>query len=158
MADFERQLRLGFSAMAAMAYVLLLAAATLGGPVVALVFGAEWAETGPLLLLLAVTLPMSFMRYLVTRWVILAGQGRYLMVSEAVGATLNLLLNLLLIPTMGAVGAALATIAGFVVAGPVSLLLWPQGRAIGRLLLLSLLDPVSPLWRWRRDTLLREEK
>lgn len=156
--SFERQLRLGFSAMSAMAYALLLAAATLGGPVVALVFGAEWAETGPLLLLLAVTLPMSFMRYLVTRWVILAGQGRYLMASEAVGATLNLLLNLLLIPSMGAVGAALATIAGFVVAGPVSLLLWPQGRSIGRLMVVSLLDPFSPLWRWRRDTLLRKAK
>jgi O-antigen/teichoic acid export membrane protein len=148
--SFARQMRLGFSAMVAMAYVLIVAAATLGGPVVALVFGPAWANTGPLLLLLALTLPLSFMRYLVTRWVILAGKGRFLLVSEGLGAAVNLLLNLLLIPTMGAVGAALATIMGFLVAGPLSMMVWPQGRAIGRLLLLSLVDPVLPLWRWWR--------
>lgn len=147
--SFEAQMRLGFSVVALIAYSLILAAAVAGGPVVAIVFGPDWDSAGPLLLVLSLTLPLAFMRFIVTRWIILERQGYYLVCSEGLGALVNISLNFVLIPSMGVIGAAIATLIAYCVAGPVSLMVWPRGRPIGKMLLLSLLDPVSQVWRWQ---------
>ncbi len=154
--SFETQLRLGFSAVTLVAYGLILASAVAGGPVVALVFGRDWGNVGLLLTVMSLSLPLAFMRYMVTRWIILERQARYLLWSEGLGAVVNLGLNLLLIPRIGPMGAAIATLVAYGVAGPLSLMIWPQGRPVGRMLLRSLVDPVSPLVAWWRSRKLTE--
>lgn len=100
-------------------YVLLLTAlmalglAALADPFVPLYFGAEFtAAIEPLLLLLP-----GVIGFAIARPIYAIGQGkgdlRILIIATGVAATLNVVLNLLLIPRFGMHGAAVATSIGY---------------------------------------------
>lgn len=122
----------------------------LGPAALVFAFGADYATAGEVLACLALVLPFAFARMVITRWVILEGQGNFLIASEALGAAVNITLNFLLIPRLGLLGAAVSTIAAFML----TTLLCPLASSAGRVLLgkmlCALVNPISPsLWMFR---------
>ncbi len=74
------------------------------------IYGADWARTGEILTLLSLAAPAVFLGYCLTQALVAADlQERYLVVA-LIGLALNIGLNLVLIPKIGGLGAAAATI------------------------------------------------
>lgn len=100
-----------------MLYVMWLAyALTFGLAGVATIFapvfwGKEFELSGYLIMGLAITIPfMSFANVIRTQYLIPAEKDKEFMTSVVAGAVANLIINGLLIPTMGSVGATIGTI------------------------------------------------
>ncbi|MBA3301354.1 MAG: flippase [Thermoleophilaceae bacterium] len=90
-----------------------------GGDLLSLIFGERYRASGTVLAIIAASVPLGFLNYLL--WYgILAGFGeRPVVLVMVVGLVLNAALNVILIPPHGPEGAAAALIASdaFVVAG-----------------------------------------
>lgn len=77
-----------------------------------LFFGLEFAYSGTLLIPLGFTLVgMGFANVVRTQWILPQGKDHIFVTSVVAGAVLNLVLNALLIPSMGAPGAIVGTVA-----------------------------------------------
>lgn len=77
-----------------------------------LFFGQAFAYSGTLMIPLGFTLiGMGFANVVRTQWILPQGKDHIFVVSVVAGAALNLALNALLIPSMGAAGAIVGTVA-----------------------------------------------
>jgi O-antigen/teichoic acid export membrane protein len=119
------------------AVVMTLAA----GPVVALLFGPDYAPAAAILVVHVWSSLFSFPRALVSKWVIAEDLYALSFYNNAFGALMNVGLNLLLIPTYGAMGAAVATLISYAAATIGALLLSRRGRPIAIMILKSLFWP-----------------
>jgi O-antigen/teichoic acid export membrane protein len=85
-------------------------ATLLAGPIIQLVFGAEYAEAALPMAIVIWSIPLGTARDInVAALLALGEEGRVLRLT-AIAAACNLVLNLLLIPPMGIPGAAIATL------------------------------------------------
>jgi O-antigen/teichoic acid export membrane protein len=75
-----------------------------------IVFGRRFTDAGAPLAILSASVAISLVQIVVTSVVIGAGRERPYVRAMSFGAGANVLLNLALIPTLGIVGAALATV------------------------------------------------
>jgi PST family polysaccharide transporter len=80
-----------------------------------LVYGPAYAESAAVLVIHAWTGVLVCLGVVGSDWLLNAGLTRFSMYQTLTGAAVNVLLNLWLIPAYGAVGAAVATLAGFIV-------------------------------------------
>lgn len=103
------------------AYVLALGSIALtlafGDPVIDLVYGSEFAGAAPVLRIHILAAPFVFLGVAAGQWFIDRGLTRAVMVRTSLGAALNIMLNIALIPAMGGSGAAIATLVSYGVAG-----------------------------------------
>ena len=74
-------------------------------------FGQEFQKTGILIILLAVTLPfLSFANVIRTQYLIPKERDKDYIISVSLGAIVNLVINIILIPKYASVGACIGTI------------------------------------------------
>jgi O-antigen/teichoic acid export membrane protein len=111
-------------------------------PILRAIFGSKYAESGRVLGILAVVGVLTAQNYVLWYGILARGQERLVVAVQAAGLCLNALLNLALIPALGAEGAAAALVASeCVVTGGQAWLVhrWvfpiPWGTIFGRLLL-----------------------
>jgi PST family polysaccharide transporter len=112
---YERLQKL-FDVVSVLAYVVAIPITFLSTWVVTLLYGNSYAEAGPILTVhiwagLFVSLGVARETWLVTE-----GLMKFSAATTAVGAVVNIILNFLLIPMYGGLGAALATVAAQIVA------------------------------------------
>lgn len=123
--------------------VATLVAFLVAGPVINAVFGAGYERSVDIFYLHAwscVAIAMNTARH---RWLATVGLQRYAPTVTGIGLVINLAINLVLIPAMGAVGAAIATVVSYFISGYLSSFLLPPLREIGRL-------QTRALWPWAR--------
>lgn len=82
-------------------------------PILPIAFGEEYAVTGSLLQIAALSLPFLFLRQLTTKMFICIERGKILVGIEAAALVSAVLLNALLIPRFGAFGAAASTVISY---------------------------------------------
>ena len=74
-------------------------------------FGAQFADSGPLLMALSVTLPIiGWANVIRSQYVIPRGLDRLYVITVVSGAVVNLIVNAMLIPGMAAMGAVIGTL------------------------------------------------
>jgi O-antigen/teichoic acid export membrane protein len=83
--------------------------------VLTLVFGHQFLAACPLLLLLAWCIPLDFMTSYLSNAFIAWGMAKKILTCTGIGAASNIVLNLALIPTQGARGAALSTLFSYAI-------------------------------------------
>jgi O-antigen/teichoic acid export membrane protein len=108
------QLRLHHTAHAhvvALSLPIALGGCLLAGAIIRLVFGPAYAAAATALAILSWSVPVSVLRDVSVAALITAGREDAVMRLTGQSAILNLVLNLTLIPFLGIVGAALATVA-----------------------------------------------
>lgn len=94
--------------------------AVLADQVMALIFGARFAEAGPVLAVLIWAFPLRFLSGH-ARWsLVAAGEQKWLLGAEILGSLALVATALSAIPEMGATGAALALLAGIAASGVVT--------------------------------------
>lgn len=123
--------------------IATLVALLLAGPVINAVFGAGYERSVDIFYLHAwscVAIAMNAARH---RWLATVGLQRYAPAVTVFGLAINVAMNLVLIPAMGAVGAAIATVASYFISGYLSSFMLPPLREIGRM-------QTRALWPWAR--------
>ncbi len=131
-ANLDKRMQLLYDGMVLLSYAIALPLAVLAVPITVAFFGETYTAAGEILAVhiwsfVFVALGSARARYLVARDMV-----RFSMVSTSLGALLNVVLNLLLIPRFSGVGAAWATLASYAFSGWISGLLvrdlWGQTR------------------------------
>lgn len=82
----------------------------LAKPLVNLLYGAEYAPTAGILCVAVWYVTFSYYGSVRNVWILAEGKQKYLFGINVIGAVANVLLNLLLIPRWGGVGAAVASL------------------------------------------------
>jgi O-antigen/teichoic acid export membrane protein len=123
--------------------VATLIAILLARPVINSVFGSGYESSINIFYLHAfscIAIAMNTARH---RWVAAVGLQRFVPMVTMIGLLVNVLMNLVLIPNFGAMGAAIATVVSYFLSGYMSSFFIPQLRSIG-------LMQTNALWPWAR--------
>ena len=115
-----------------------------------LLFGEAYIDSVPVLVAHIWAGVFVFTRALLSKWLITENLLKLSMFSQVLGAAVNVMLNVKLIPLYGPVGAAYATLASYAVAGYLVLFLhrdlWPMAIVVTK----SVLLPVRFIVKGRR--------
>ena len=108
----QRRMTLSMDLIMCMTAALAFGLAAVAERFAPLFFGEAFAYSGTLMIPLAFTLmTIGFANVVRTQWVLPGGKDHILIRSVATGACVNLLLNALFIPRLGAMGAVVGTLA-----------------------------------------------
>ena len=139
-ASFDGWMGRLYDLMVALALPIAFGVSVLSAPLIFLLYGSRYAESAPILAIHVWAGPFVFLGAALSRWLIAEDRLRFSLVRHGSGAVVNVGLNLLLIPMLGGVGAAISTLVSYAVAsfGACFLYppLWGQARAMVRALLL----------------------
>lgn len=141
----DHMLRLCFSIMTLGAYFFIVAEILVGDEVLRLLIGERFEESGALVSILILTLPFAFTRPITNHWAVLNNRGNFIILSESLGALIVICLNLVLLPTLGAYGAALSMLISFTVASIFAKLFKRDTRRLLALQAISFINPVTPV-------------
>ena len=111
-------------------------------PVIELLYGVPFEGAAPVLMVHIWAAVFMFARELFSKWLIMENLFMYSLLTDLSGATLNIILNFFLIPYAHEIGAAVATVISYAVAGPVSALLFPRTRDAGQMMARSFTAPL----------------
>ncbi len=115
----------------------------LSGPIINIVFGKAYLPSVHIFYLHAWSCVAIAMNSARMRWLATTGLQRFAPIVTGVGVVINVAMNIALIPTMGAQGAAIATVVSYFISGYLSSFLIPSLRLIG-------LMQSKALWPWKR--------
>lgn len=106
-----------FNGLALLSYAFSIGVTLLAGVIIRVLFGTDFLASIPLLIVLVWA--SVFISFSAAREIVLNTENklRYAAYINVTGALVNILLNLLLIPQMGAMGSAIATLIAYVVVG-----------------------------------------
>ena len=114
----------------------------LGDWVINLLYGAAFAPAAQVLTIHIFAGVFIFMRALLSKWLIAEHLLKYSLVTQGVGALVNVAINWVFIPGYGAVGAAWATLFSYAFASYVVLWLFPKLQPMAKVMSRSMLSPV----------------
>lgn len=77
---------------------------------ISVAFGANFAASGPVLVVLLITVPLSMLRSLAASAIMAQGREDILFRTVLISATVNIALNLVVVPAFGMLGAAAVTV------------------------------------------------
>jgi len=107
---YEKRVTQLYSIITCMSLAQSIAMTLLAKPIVALLFGSEYSQTAGILAVAVWYSTFSHYGEVRNVWILAEGKQKHLTAINVVGALSNVLLNLLLIPVLGAIGAALASL------------------------------------------------
>lgn len=125
------------------------------GYIVQLVFGSDYARSAEILSIHIWAGVFIFLREALGRWFITEDLLSFAFVSNGIGAAVNVMLNLLLIPKYAAVGAAVATVVSYASAGYFACFIHPRTREAAYMMSRALAAPLRFVARFFRAALKR---
>lgn len=134
--DLPRYQRLTQRFMTAATGVSLLAIGVvliLADAIIRVLYGEAFRPAGPVLRLHVLAAPFVFLGVASSQWFIDRGRTRDLMVRTVIGAVVNVALNLALIPSHGALGAAIATMIAYALSSVFLNCVWRETRPLFRM-------------------------
>lgn len=111
--DYERKLQKYMSIFVGVGYLTGILMTLLSRPIIYVIFGSKYIEAAPILCIYiwaGVFINMSVLR---GQYYVIMNMTKYSMWTNLIGAITNILLNALLIPKMGGIGSALATLVSY---------------------------------------------
>jgi O-antigen/teichoic acid export membrane protein len=131
---YNLRLQQGYDILFMLALALAIATTALARPLVGVLYGTAFAAAAPVLMIHIWAATFMFMRELFGKWLIIEDLYIYALLTHVTAAALNVALNFILIPYAQEIGAAVATVISYAVAGPVSALVFPRTRRAGRMM------------------------
>lgn len=127
---FQRHLDLGYRYMVLASASLAVFFCVGARPLVHLLYGGQYSATAPLLAVLIWSEVSIFFGTMLGNSLIAAGLQKYLLMPSALGAIVNVALNIYMIPRWGAMGAAWATVISYWMCWPVAFIPFRATREI----------------------------
>lgn len=138
---YQRRLQDMFDLMAAAAMMIALTISFVALPLVTFLFGESFAPAAAILVVHVWSCLFTFQRAILGKWFVAEDLYSLALTNNLIGAGANVVLNLLLIPPYGAMGAAVATLISYACATIVALAISHSGRPAARMIVLSLFWP-----------------
>ncbi|MHA7272354.1 flippase [Arthrobacter sp. TMT4-20] len=138
---YQRQLQRSYDLAFWIGALISLGLFLLGPWVIAVLFGESYAPAGVVLQIHVLALPFVFMAAVYSKWIIIEGFLLASLWRHLLGAILNILLNLMLIPQLGIVGAAWASVASYFFASYLVCFLGRSTRPAGNQMTLAIAAP-----------------
>lgn len=136
---YERLLQRFMTASVATALVIVVAILLVGDALIRFLYGASYDASQGVLAIHVLAAPFLFVGVASGPWLVDRRMGRAALLRSSAGAVSNIVLNLVLLPTMGARGAAIATLVAYAVAGVILNGVMPATRPVFRLQLRAFL-------------------
>lgn len=133
--------------LASLALVLAILVTLLATPFISIVFGAQYSGAALILSIHIWAAVFIFMRAVFSKWIVAEGLIWFSVITQGAGALVNVALNAALIPSMGALGAALATLLSYAAASYFALAFFVKTRSMFVMMTLALLAPFRYLSR-----------
>jgi PST family polysaccharide transporter len=127
------------STMFASALIISLLIFGLATPIIAFIYGENYQASATILSIHIFATLFIFQRAILSKWLIAEGHYKFSLFSHGAGALSNILLNLLLIPEYGGIGAAWATLISYIIASFLSLALTKQTREFMMLMITAMI-------------------
>jgi PST family polysaccharide transporter len=108
--NYQTRLQQLYDIMSAISISVAVITSMIANWAVRVLFGAQYAEAGPILSIYIWASVPVFLGVASSQYLVAEGYTRLSMVRTVIGAVINVLLNLLLIPRFGTIGAAMATL------------------------------------------------
>jgi O-antigen/teichoic acid export membrane protein len=110
---YLNRLKQAFSAMFWLGVGVALPISILATPLIGLLYGEQFRSAGLILSIHIWTCPFIFMGTVLQNWFLAEDLLPQIVIRSLVGVVLAVVLNLLLIPTLGGVGAAISTLVAY---------------------------------------------
>ncbi|WP_057830660.1 flippase [Colwellia sp. TT2012] len=127
------------SFMVASAILISLITYAVASPLINLIYGDEYQISANILSIHIFATLFIFQRAILSKWLIIESYYKFSLMSHGAGAISNILLNLLLIPTYGGIGAAWATLLSYMIASFLSLAFTRKTREFMRLMITAMI-------------------
>ncbi len=101
-----------------------------GGFLIETVYGSDFSAASVVLRIHIMAAPFVFLGVAASQWFIDRGMTREVMLRSILGAVANIVLNLILIPSYGATGVAIATLVSYALASVLINAFFPSTRAV----------------------------
>ena len=142
---YQRRFRTLYRLLVLGALAVSVPTALLARPIVTLLYGSAFSAAGTILTIHIWASIFIFMRAALSKWLIAEGLFVFSIVTHGAGAIVNVLLNLALIPSLGTIGAAVATVVSYGVASYLALFVHPATRPAAHTMSRALLTPFHGL-------------
>lgn len=129
-AEYKDRMQMLCDLMALISIVIALLVSVLSTSLVDALYGGEYSEAGLILTIHVWAAVFVFLGVASSNWYTIENRMQLALQRTALGAIVNVILNALLIPSYGAVGAAAATVAAHAVAAIFADLLQPETRML----------------------------
>jgi O-antigen/teichoic acid export membrane protein len=133
--------------MAVLALLLAILITLVAAPLISTVFGSQYSGAALILSIHIWAAVFIFMRAVFSKWIVAEGLIWFSVITQGTGAVVNVALNTVLIPSRGALGAALATLLSYAAASYLALAFFPSTRGMFVMMTLALLAPFRYLSR-----------
>jgi O-antigen/teichoic acid export membrane protein len=117
----------------------------LGPWVIQVIYGHRYDAAGDVLRIHVLALPFVFMAAVFSKWILVEGLLMASMIRHALGAAMNIALNLFLIPHHGISGAAIATVVSYTTSSYLACFVGRSTRQAGVQMSMALVAPVRLL-------------
>jgi PST family polysaccharide transporter len=135
---YAQRLQHLFTLAAAGSYAVIAASLAVGLWFIPLAYGEQFRSTVPVFAVLVFATPFVFLGVMQSVWIVSAGQQKVALWRTAIGAVVNIVANLLVLPRYGAVGAGFTTVGSYAVAAVFANVLFAPTRPILRMQLRAL--------------------
>ena len=142
LSKYKKRTQQLLDGLAMLATVIALVVTFVAAPLILLIFGDEYSEAAKLLAVHIWASVFIFMRSVFSKWIIAEDLLRFSIITHGAGAVINVVMNSLLIPSMGAMGAAIATLVSYAMASYLVLMAFPSTRPMFFMMSLALFSPV----------------
>ncbi|MES9993374.1 MAG: flippase [Candidatus Thiodiazotropha sp.] len=131
-----------FDFLFALACIVAIIISMFAQPLILLLYGSEYTQSAAILVIHIWAGLFIFMRSALSRWIIIENALVFSLITQGMGAFMNILLNLLLIPLYSGKGAAFATLISYAVASYISLLFYRRSRPIFWMMTRAIVSPI----------------
>ena len=146
---YQQRMRMCLAAFALVATAIAVFITIFADPIVRTLFGSQYAGAAAILQIHIWGGVFIFQRAVASKWMIAENLFMFSFVSHGVGALLNIVLNLIMIPYWGALGSAVATVISYAGASYLftfcSRRTWPMARMMTETMFLPLSLPYALL-------------
>ncbi|MEH6671647.1 flippase [Halopseudomonas sp.] len=135
---FNKRLQQLFDLLFVLALAIALVMTLFSEKLIIVFFGYHYIESASILVIHTWAAIFIFMRAAFSKWILIEGALVFSLITQGLGALVNVVLNYFLIPRYGAEGAAYATLVSYACSSFFSLLIYSKTRPIFFMMLKSL--------------------
>jgi O-antigen/teichoic acid export membrane protein len=146
--EYTSRLQKMYDMLAVSALIIAVSVTMVSYPLITLLYGDVYKGSAVILSIHIWASIFIFMRSLLSKWLIAEDLYIYSFVTHTSGAVVNVILNLLLIPRLGGIGAAIATLISYAFASYIALFFHPKTIVSARMMTLALFSPVRYIFKF----------
>nr|WP_255727807.1 flippase [Rhodohalobacter sulfatireducens] len=139
---FKLRLQHLFDILSVLALFIAIFITLIADPAIHLLYGLEFQQASVILSIHIWAGIFIFMRAVFSKWILIEDAIAFSMLTHGAGAIANVILNLILIPGYGGVGAAVSTLLSYAMASYISLLFYKKSRPLFWMMSKSLVAPI----------------